>query len=58
MSFVKRVMQVQPKNWNVIGECDVPFPLPSDTRMFINQRKLLKRQRREIYSTLEESMKR
>lgn len=58
LSMVKAVMQTQPKGWNVVGECDIPFPLPDDTRTLIKEYKLHKRQRREMYSVFEESLER
>lgn len=57
MSFVKAVMQKQPKGYNVIGECDVPFPLPKDTRMFVKQQ-IHKRQKREMYFAFEDAFQR
>jgi hypothetical protein len=45
-------MEVQPKGFNVVVECDVPFALPSDTRLYKNLKNHLI-QRREIFSSFE-----
>lgn len=50
-------MQVQPRGWNILLECDVPFPLPNDTRIiFSHHDKIKKRQRRQAHSLLEEAL--
>lgn len=59
MSFVKGVMIKVPRLINVLGECDVPFRLPSDPSMFRTKklhRRLHYRQRREIYSQLADAL--
>lgn len=56
MSFVKALMKDVPKGINVLGECDVPFKLPSDTRIFRRRHKKHSRNRRDIYSKLESAL--
>lgn len=54
---MKPLLQTQPKGWNILAECDVPFPLPNDTRVIFRQQNLIKkRQRREIFTLLEEAL--
>ncbi|XP_068909401.1 uncharacterized protein [Tenebrio molitor] len=52
LSLSKPLMEVQPKGFNVVLECDVPFALPSDTRLYKNLKNHLI-QRREIFSSFE-----
>ncbi|RZC41439.1 uncharacterized protein BDFB_011334, partial [Asbolus verrucosus] len=58
LSFVKAVMQAQPRGWNLLGECDVPFALPSDTRLFKKQQRNHFLQRREVLTGLESAFDR
>lgn len=58
MLLVKPLLQKQPKGWNFLLECDVPFPLPNDTRIIFGKhdKVIRKRQRREVYTLLEEAL--
>lgn len=60
LSFIKALLRTQPKGWNLLGECDVPFALPNDTRKFLKEdkRKILRRQRRMLYANLEQALER
>ncbi|KAF5307130.1 hypothetical protein FQR65_LT07114 [Abscondita terminalis] len=54
LSVVKSIMVKAPRLHNFLGECDVPFKLPSDPQM-LREHKFHK-QKREIYSQLEDAL--
>lgn len=59
LSFIKALMEEQPKGFNVLGECDVPFALPPDARaVFKDKSKLHYRQRRMVHMKLKEALSR
>lgn len=47
-----------PKGFITLGECDVPFKLPSDTRLYRKYYNMHYRQRRDLYSHLETAFNR
>lgn len=53
MAFAKPLMRAQPKGVLMCVECDVPFALPSDTRLHKNFKRNHFIQKREILSSLE-----
>lgn len=60
MAFVSNFQIVQPQGWKMLVECDYPFALPSDTRLF-KFHKLVRRssvERNEILSGLESALSR
>ncbi|KAJ3666040.1 hypothetical protein Zmor_001496 [Zophobas morio] len=52
LSYIKAIMVEQPRGWNALGECDVPFALPNDTRLFKNDLKARELQKRAIFNNL------
>ncbi|XP_028134624.1 uncharacterized protein LOC114329646 [Diabrotica virgifera virgifera] len=55
MAGVKALLRPQPTGWNILGEMDCPFALPSDTRI-LRRSGWIKRSKREIYSTLDRAL--
>ncbi|XP_068909969.1 uncharacterized protein [Tenebrio molitor] len=53
LSFIKPFMVVQPRGFNLLGECDIPFDLPSDTRLFKKQRRDHHLRRRDVLMEFE-----
>ncbi|CAH1113419.1 unnamed protein product [Psylliodes chrysocephalus] len=55
MAGVKALMRAQPTGFNILGEMDCPFALPTDTRL-LRKSHYIKKNRREIYSTLDSAL--
>lgn len=55
-SASKAFMQSVPKGFIALGECDVPFMLPNDTRLFKKEPRVKYRQRRRMQSQLEKAL--
>ena len=52
MSLVKALLHPIPLGRNMLGEIDVPFPLPSDFHFIKNLKRVKHKQRREIFDQL------
>lgn len=53
LSAIKAIMVRYPPLVNFLGECDVPFKLPSDTRLLRKHRRTHYIHQRDIYSQIE-----
>ncbi|KAJ8967283.1 hypothetical protein NQ314_002956 [Rhamnusium bicolor] len=52
LSHIKAFLQVQPRGWNILLECDVPFALPHDTRLFTRGKRQVI-ERKNLFKQLE-----